>query len=313
MRPVDESFPSPTPAALLDAGKILAAIPSGQLVVLDGLALGGMPELVQSEADRLRLVALIHHPLAAETGLSEQAFESLRQAEIQALTAVRRVIVTSRFTAESVAQYGVSPQHIGIIEPGTDPAPIAVGSRSRRLALLCVATLTLRKGHAVLFDALALLRNKDWHLTCVGSKRRSVETFDALRHQLANLRLSNRVELLGEVDDATLETCYQQADLFVLASFYEGYGMVLAEALAHGLPIVSTRTSAIPETIPDDACLLVPTGDHVAFSKALRQIFNDTDLLSRLKRGARAARNRLRSWDQAYITFHNELHKASRR
>ncbi len=271
-----------------------------------------MPDLVQSEAERLRLVALIHHPLAAETGLSRKAAESFRQAETQALAAVRRVIVTSRYTARSLAQYGVSHQRIGTVEPGTDPAPLARGSESRRLALLCVATLTPRKGHAVLFDALALLRDQDWHLTCIGSLRRSVATFKTLCHQLDCLGLSNRVELLGEVDAATLEACYQQADLFVLASFYEGYGMVLAEALAHGLPIVSTLTSAIPETVPTGACLLVPPGDPVALANALRQIFDDAALRSRLKSGARTARKKLRTWDRACVAFHNELEKASK-
>ena len=311
MQAVDDSFPLPTPAALSSAGKILAAIPNGQLVVVDGLALGGMSALIQSEADRLRLVALIHHPLAAETGLSPRVAESLRQAEMQALFAVQRVIVTSPYTAKSLTQYGLSPQCIGIVEPGTDPAPLASGSGSRGLALLCVATLTPRKGHAVLFDALALLRDRDWHLICVGSPRRSVETFETLRHQLACLGLKDRVELLGEVDDTTLESCYHQADLFVLASFYEGYGMVLAEALAHGLPIVSTLTSAIPDTVPTEACLLVPPGDKIALAEALQRIFDDAALLSRLKRGACAARKRLRGWDHACSAFHGELEKAS--
>ena len=314
MQPVDASFPSPTPSALSDARKLLATIPSGQLIVLDGLALGGMPELVESEADRLRLVALIHHPLAAETGLSRAAADAFRQAETQALAAVRRVIVTSRYTARSLAhQYGVTHQRIGIVEPGTDPAPLARGSESRRLALLCVATLTPRKGHAVLFDALALLRDRDWHLTCVGSRQRSVATFESLRHQLDCLGLSSRVELLGEVDDATLEAYYRQADLFVLASIHEGYGMVLTEALAHGLPIVSTLSSAIPETVPTDACLLAPPGDPVALANALRQIFDDAALRSRLKSGARTARKRLRSWNQACVAFHDELETASAR
>ena len=307
MLAVDASFPTPTPTALANAGKRLAAVPDGQTVIVDGLALGGMPQLIENEADRLCIIALIHHPLAAETGLSRRAAESLRQAEMRALATVRRVVVTSRYTARSLRQYGVAPERIGVVEPGTDPAPLSSGSEAECLQLLCVATLTPRKGHAVLFDALEQIRDRDWRLSCVGSLRRSDETVASLRQQLLDLRLNDRVELLGEVDDDTLEACYHQADLFVLASFHEGYGMVLAEALAHGLPIVSTRTAAIPDTVPTNAGLLVPPGDSREFANALKAIFDDAELRSTLKQGAFAARAGLKPWRQACIEFQQQL------
>ncbi len=307
MQAVDDSFPMPTPTALADARELLAAIPDDELVVVDGLALGGMPELIESEAARLCFIALIHHPLAAETGLSQRVAEALRRTETQALKAVRRVVVTSRYTAQSLGHYGVAPERLGVVEPGTDPAPLARGSRSGDLELLCVATLTPRKGHALLFDALASVRDRAWHLTCVGSLARNLETVAELRQQLLDLCLTERIELLGEVDDATLEACYHQADLFVLASYYEGYGMVLTEALAHGLPILSTAAAAIPDTVPADAGLLVPPGDSVALAKALQQILDDAGLRAQLKQGACNARTGLKTWHQACVDFQRQL------
>jgi len=91
----------------------------------------------------------------------------------------------------------------------------------------------------------------------------------------------------------------RDADVFVLPSFHEGYGMVFAEALAHGLPIVATTAGAIPDTVPGDTGLLVPPGDVRALSEALRRVVEDTALRTRLAAAARRAGRRLPDWPAA--------------
>ena len=228
---LDPSFPCPTPAALAQAGEILSRIPSGGLVLIDGLAMGAMPDCAVAESRRLRLVALVHHPLSAESGLSNEQAADFRRSEQVALTAAQRVVVTSRHTAGLVADLAVPARRIDVVEPGTDPAPVAVGSDSATLNLLCVATLTYRKGHDLLIGALAGLRDRDWHLTCVGSLDRDPATVSNLRDQLAYLGLAHRVTLTGELESPALADLYHRADVFVLATRFEGYGMALAEAL----------------------------------------------------------------------------------
>jgi glycosyltransferase involved in cell wall biosynthesis len=262
-----------------------------------------MPAVVEAEAERLRLIALIHHPLAFETGLAPETALRLREGEQRALAAVQRVIAPSATTARALQQYGVLPARIAVVNPGTDPAPAAAGSGSDSLHLLCVATLTPRKGHALLIEALGTLHDSAWRLTCVGSTSRDLATAQALRHQIAALGLTDRITLTGEVDDAMLARCYDSADAFVLASHYEGYGMVFAEALARGLPIVGTCAGAIPETVPSSAGLLVPAGDAGALATALRRLLEDAELRARLAAGARLARKALPSWKQACATF----------
>jgi glycosyltransferase involved in cell wall biosynthesis len=308
---LDASFPWPTPAALGEAQEELAAIPSGRVVVIDGLALGGMPELVGAEARRLRLVALIHHPLAAETGLDTTQSRTLKRAEQRGLASMRRVIVTSPATARALSHYGVAPERLGVVVPGTDPASPARGSGGEVPGLLCVATLTPRKGHAILLDALGQVRDRPWRLTFVGSLVRSPDTVAALRRQAASLGLEQRVAFLGEVDAATLAACYEHADVFVLPSYLEGYGMALAEALARGLPIVSTLAGAIPETVPLQAGLLVPPGDSRALAGALARILDEPILRRRLAEGARAAGGYLPSWEDASACFARELGRVS--
>jgi len=296
---LDASFPAPTPVARTAARATFARIPDGATALVDGLALGVLPEVAAAEAERLRLVALVHHPLADETGLEPARAEALRRSETQALAAVRFVVTTSGTTARGLARYGVPPERIAVIEPGTDPAPLARGSGGPGVELLCVAAVVPRKGHAVLIDALSGLADRDWSLTCIGSLDRSPQTVAALRHRIAVLGLAHRVTIHDAVDRATLDACYARADVFVLPTVHEGYGMALAEALARGLPVVSTRAGAVPETVPSDAGLLVPPADPAALREAVARVLDDAALRARLAEGARRARARLPDWDAA--------------
>ena len=306
---LDTSFPTPTPAALEQACQVLAAIPAQRLVLVDGLALGGMPDLIERHAQRLHLLGLVHHPLALETGLSAATAAALQRAEHRALAAVRGVIVTSRATARALAGYAVPAERIAVVEPGTDRAPAARGSGGGPPELLCVATVTPRKGHAVLIEALGGLRQHDWRLTCVGSLQRCPATVAALRRQISALRLDASVRLLGEVDAATLARCYQRADLFVLPSYHEGYGMALAEAVAHALPVVSTQAGAIAETLPAGAGVLVPPGDSGALAAALDRLLEEPELRQRLAQVAAGARAALPDWAQAGRRFAAEIQR----
>jgi len=300
---LDSSFPSPTSSALEESRSTLEKLPAGSIVVIDGLALGGMPDVLREQSGRLRLVALIHHPLASETGIAPARRRRLEQSERRSLAAVDKTIVTSRWTMQQLQSYGVPSERIDVVMPGTDPAPLAHGPGTSSLNLLCVATLTPRKGHAVLFDALAELRDRDWHLYCVGSLQRDIPTVTALRGQMERLGLTERITLLGEVTQEGLAQRYAQADLFVLASYLEGYGMALAEALSRGLPLVSTSAGAIPETVPANAAILVPEGDSSALANALARVMDDPTVLKDLTRGSRIARDRLPTWNQACGQF----------
>lgn len=300
---LDGSFPTPTPTALQNAAKTLADLPEGALVVIDGLALGALPEVVSPHRERLRLVGLVHHPLALETGLDAALQDRLRASERAALTHVRHIIVTSPHTVRALDDYGVSAQRCAVVMPGTDPAPLAQGSGAAEPVLLCAASLTPRKGHAVLLRALARMRSLPWRLRCAGSATLDPQTASTLRALAAELGLADRIEWLGELDAAALAACYQRADLFVLPSWYEGYGMVLAEALAHGLPIVSTTAGAIPDTVPTNAGLLVPPGDDLALAETLTRVLTESALRKRLIDGARLARNTLPDWPNACAQF----------
>jgi glycosyltransferase involved in cell wall biosynthesis len=305
---LDASFPEPTPAALDNAFKVFASLDEQALVLVDGLALGAMPDTVRPHSDRLRLVALVHHPLAAEAGLAPERVRRLVKSERQALQSVRHVIVTSDATKRELFHYGIPPERISVVQPGTDEAPLVSGYRGGLVRMLCVATVTHRKGHDVLIDALATLATRPWHLNCVGSITRSPETRERLRLKLQETGLSERVRFLGELDQACLAAIFRASDLFVLPSRFEGYGMAVAEALGYGLPVVASHTGAIPELLGAGAGLLVPPGDSRSLHAALARVLNEPSLLASLADRARLVRNSLGRWSDTSVRLSQVLH-----
>ncbi|WP_395678527.1 glycosyltransferase family 4 protein [Inquilinus sp.] len=302
-----DGFPVPSRAEIVEATAVLRGLPDNALVVVDGLAFSVLPGPMAAEAVRLRLAALIHHPLAFEQGLSPAQRQTLETSERQALAAARRVIVTSPGTARDLQGYGVEAGRIGVVLPGTDPTPPAHGSAEAAPVLLCVATLTPRKGYLDLVAALERLAGLPWRLDCAGSLERDADHAQAVLAAVERAGLSDRIRFLGEIDEPTLLHHYDRSDLFVLPSHHEGYGMALAEASARGLPIVSTTGGAIPDTVPPDAGILVPPGDVDALTGALRGLLTDPGARLRLREAGLAARARLPGWPAQAAAFAREL------
>ena len=216
------------------------------------------------------------------------------------MAAVRAVIVTGANTVRALEEYGIARDRIAVVEPGTDPAPLSRGSgHPSRPQLVSVATLNPGKGHDILVEALAKVPHRDWRLTCAGSLDRRPLTVDRLRSLIHSKNLEDHVSLVGDLDAPTLNELYDCADVFVLATRRETYGMAVAEALARGLPVVSTRTGAIPDLVGDAAGLLVAPDDVDALTGALSSVIGDPAVRTRLAAGARRVRERLATWDAA--------------
>ena len=294
------SFPSPGETARAAAASALASIPRGLTVLVDGLAGGVIPAVMEREAPRLRLVSLVHHPLADETGISPEDRAAFIASERRSVATSRRVVVTSRATAKRVSElFGVAPERVAVVEPGVERGPLSKGSASATPELLCVATVSPRKGYGTLVRALTMIRDRPWHLTIIGSLDRHRPSVELLRESLHAAELEGRVTLAGEADAATISTYYQRSDLFVLATEYEGYGMVVAEALAHGVPVVSTPVGAIPDLVGNEAGVLVPVGDARGLADAIVSVLDNADVRLRLSAGAARVRDQLDSWETA--------------
>ncbi len=304
---LDASFPSPTLDALEHAGGVLGSLPPATIAIIDGLALGGMPTLVEQAASRLTVVALMHLPLASDPAIDPACAAAFLPAERRALAAAHHVVITGAATLDLLRRHQVAADRVTVVEPGTDPAPLARGSSDGRLHLLSVGTLNAGKGHTLLLRALAAVASDRWRLTCAGSLTRDTAAAAAVIDTATELGLSARVRFAGDLDEEELETCYDAADLFVLATLRETYGMAVAEALARGLPVVSTRTGAIPAMVGTDAGIIVEPGDEAALAAALRRVMTDPSLRARLAAGARSRRGHLPTWEDASARMSHAL------
>ena len=293
------NFPHPTEHERDAVTASLAGLPDDSVVLVDGLAFGALPGVMLAHERRLRLIALVHHPLGYETGLPPEVRRRLIEAERQAFPAARHVITTSAMTAQSLMEdFGVPPNRLTIALPGGD-LPVArpqLRPSDAPPLLLSAGSVIPRKGHDLLVQALGEIGDLPWNCMIAGSLTRDPGAAAQLRAQLAASHVAARICLLGEIED--LQPLYAQADIFVLASHYEGYGMVFAEALRHGLPIIGTTGGAIPEVVPADAGLLVAPRNVPQLAAALRDMLTNTALRQALAAGARKAGLALPSWHE---------------
>ena len=294
----------PLPDAVAEAAA-RDALPAGATAVIDGLCLPAFaPDAVRNA------VGLIHHPTALETGLDADA---LREKERALFPAMRRIIATSRLTAQRlVSDFGVTAGRIGVVEPGTDPAARATGramSPGAPVHILSVGTLVPRKGHDVLLRALGRLTDLEWTLTIVGEPRDPVHAH-GLTALAEELGIARRVNFAGGATNEALEAAYTAADIFALATHWEGYGMAAAEALARGLPCAITAGGAIADVVPPAACVLAQPGDHASLSRALRRVIYDPALRAQMAEAAWEAGQSLPRWADRAAAFITELERA---
>ncbi|SEL48494.1 glycosyltransferase [Ectothiorhodospira marina] len=299
------AFPGPDETAHRALDEALSALASGSRVLLDGLAMGALPEVIEAHADRLDLTALVHHPLGDESGLDPARRDRLLHLETRALQRVARIVVTSDFTARRLQALGLAPAAIHVAPPGVSPAPLCAMARGEPgpgekaiPRLLCVAHLAPRKGHDVLLEALAHLLDLSWHCHWVGCTDRDLQWAATLQQQCRTLGLSARVTLHGELPADRVAAALDKASVFVLPSRYEGFGMVVTEALARGLPVITTTGGALRDTLPAGAGLSVPPEDPQALADALRRWLTQPALRAALIQGARAARGHLPDWSE---------------
>ncbi|GKQ41846.1 glycosyltransferase family 4 protein [Streptomyces sp. A012304] len=294
-------WPRPDATARAELARTLRELPDGTVVLMDGIVACGVPEIVVPEADRLRLAVLVHLPLGDERGLAPEVAADLDARERAVLRAVPAVIATSDWAVRRlVSHHGLAPEKVHVAAPGADIAPLASGTDGVS-RLLCVAAVTPRKGQHRLVEALAAVTDLPWSCVCVGGLGQDPEYVAHLRGLIEKYGLQDRLELAGPKAGAELDAAYAAADLMVLTSYAETYGMAVTEALARGIPVLATDVGGLPEAVgraPDGGVpgILVPPEDPAALAAELRGWFGEADVRRRLKAAARGRRAALNGW-----------------
>jgi hypothetical protein len=304
------AWPRPDAAARAELERVLAAVPDGGVVLVDGLVGCGVPEVVVPAARRLRLAVLVHLPLADETGLGASEAAELERREREVLAAATAVVVTGPWAAQRVqgSADGSAPVHV--VEPGVDRAPVSLG-RGDGSGLLCLASVTRRKAQDVLVRALAEVSDRSFD--CVLAGPRPDPGFDAeLTGLIERVGLAGRVRLVGPLAGAELDAAWAATDLAVLVSWAETYGMAVTEALARGVPVLVSDAGALPGTLgraPDGSRpgVVVPAGRVAPLAEALSRWFDRPALRAEVRRSALGRRCILSGWADTARHLHEVL------
>ena len=306
------SFPRPDAKTRQAANDMLAKTDGQIPLIIDGLAYGVLPEAGAALGKSHKLIALVHHPLAFESGLPETDAKAFLASERDALRYVRHVIVTSPATARLLASdFGITKDRITVAKPGNDPVQPSRGSGEDSVHLLAVGSIVPRKGYDVLVSALAELKDLPWRLSIVGDPTRDEDCSRALDRDIDRFDLRLRIERLGAVSHEILAKLYDRTDLFVLPSRFEGYGMAFADAIAFGVPVIAARSGAIPETVPAQASILVPPDDVPALASVLRRLLENQSERDALRAQARASARALPTWRESAEIIARAIGKAA--
>jgi glycosyltransferase involved in cell wall biosynthesis len=308
------SWPWPDAAAEQALARLIGGIPDGAVVLIDDLIACTVPGILIPEADRLRLVVLVHTSLGEATPGHRAADAQAREGAV--LAAARYVVTTSSWTRGRLLQrYRLPADKVQVAEPGVDPAFLSPGTALGG-ELLCVAAVTAHKGHDVLLAALTSLVELPWRCVCVGALDREPAFVEDLRHRVAAAGIGDRITFAGVQSGGDLDRVYAAADVLVLATHGETYGMVVTEALARGLPVIATSVGGLPEALGRTRAgrrpgLLVPAGDSEALATELRRWLTDAPLRARLREAAQERRSMLSGWTAAAHRIADVLTRAA--
>jgi glycosyltransferase involved in cell wall biosynthesis len=278
-------------------------------IVVDALARIVIAPHLDSWLASRPVVALVHElPSVVGGGSWPETLTGERNYE-EPLLRADRLVAVSEHGRKSLLGRGAAPGRIHVVPPGFDGIPVGDESHVARggpVRALCVAQWIERKGILTLVEAWMLRERKDAVLELIGETDADPD-YALLVRDAIEAAPRGSIIVSGCVDDAALGASYATADLFVLPSRYEGYGIVYAEALAFGLPIIACDAGPVPELVGREAAVLVRPNDKEALSAALDLLLGDSALRVRMSAAASRRASRLPRWEHTVAGFEQVL------
>lgn len=302
-----DDFPFPSKGSLQLCNQIIKTIPKSEPIVIDGLAFGAIPSILKVVYGMNPIIGLIHLPLSVDPNYSAYQRTIITGPEKEAFGYASKFIVTSEYTAEIFANLGIEEKNVNLVIPGLDNFSKKKDYPETPKKLLSIANLCRNKDHNILVSALSALSNKDWILHCYGNldfDRNYLSEFQAL---IRRNKLQDKILIHGIISGKELNDVYLDADLFIHPSDFEVYGMALAEALAHGIPVVASTGGGICRTIPAKMAQFFKPGDVYGLQSILEELFENPDLYKRLYTKASTYNEQAQTWEKSCDLFEKAL------
>jgi glycosyltransferase involved in cell wall biosynthesis len=286
---------------------------SFDVIVVDALARIAVSQHLDRWLASRPVVVLVHElPAVAGGGSGSKTMTRERDYE-ESLLRADRLVAVSDHGKKVLLDRGVSFGRIHVVPPGFDRVPAGDASPAQRdgpVRALSVAQWIPRKGILGLVEAWMLHEREGAVLELIGETDADPDYAARVRDAIeAGPRGS--IVVSGCVDDAALGAAYASADLFALPSRYEGYGIVYAEALAHGLPIIACDAGPVPDLVGQEAAVLVRPDDREDLSAALDLLLEDPTLRVRMSAAATRRASHLPGWEDTVAGFEQVLRTAA--
>lgn len=277
---VDGDWPVGSPA---DRQRFAQALDGGTTVIADGLVASGAPEEIAGAVKAGTKVWILSHMALAEHG----------DLESKALAAAIGIICPSvHSAAELQAKHG--SLDIAVATPGAEPADLSAGSQPKHI--VAVAALLPNKDQAHLVEALSQIKDLPWTAALIGSEEADPAYAAEVRAAVEHHALQNRIRVTGELTGTSLEEQWHQADLSVLLSHSESFGMVVTESLAHGVPVLVRQGTGAVEALGGTGAGAA-WDPREALADTLRSWLTDVEIQGSWHENAILARDNLSGWD----------------
>lgn len=271
------NFPNPTSSDLNKCSEILNTLPDKAFLVVDSLILGFIPQLLIKIRERTSIIGLMHLPLSID--LKSNKKQRLFLEEEKALELCKRIITTSFYTKILLTESGIDAEKILVAEPGTENYPKKENYPCNPYNLVCISNYHENKNQIALIKALKNLVEYNWEMNFFG--RSDTFYFRKLKELVYSYNLDKRIFLGGPLERSKISDIYLKSDLFILPTKFETYGMALTEALAHGIPVITTLTGGISYSVPASMAIFVkPTVKSLV--AALKKVFIDHSVYKKL-------------------------------
>lgn len=258
---------------------------------------------------KTKIVAIVHLLRGVAVRGSWQA-PCIGFIEKTMLRSTHLIIANSRHTKQEVEKLGLPSEVIEVVYPGFDilSVPEEKPCHGDEIRLLFVANCDPRKGLETLVEAMCRLNNPKITLDIVGNDKSAPKYTQRIKKRVAAWGLESKVSFQGQIEPELLGGFYSQADIFVLPSLYEPFGIVFAEAMSFGLPIIATDVGGIPELIEHGVNgLLVPPGDAASLAEAIDKLASSTALRQELGRKSYQKSKGLNTWEDCFNIVFDHL------